>query len=289
VFLPGGVPFLFDFLSRVALCLLAVRHAASGQWAMTQESEDTRREFPATQWTLVREAGTISTEAGFRALEQLLALYLPALRVHLIRMKRLPPDRANDILQGFVARKVLQEKLVGKAKEGTGRFRTYVLTCLNRYFISELRRGAAKKRSPGEGMIDDIDNHAYRLAAPDTERSSSFDVAWGRQVIQETIRRLREECERTNRGLHYKVLECRLLIPIFNAVPPPSYAQLAEELGLRSPLQASNKLVTAKRMLAGTLRAVVAEYCDDDEGVENELAELRAILAGDRNQESPSA
>jgi len=43
-----------------------------GIGVMTRESAGHRRDFPPTRWTLVREAATISTEAGFRALEPLL-------------------------------------------------------------------------------------------------------------------------------------------------------------------------------------------------------------------------
>ena len=52
--------------------------------------------FPMTQWSLVAQAGQ---EDRREALGRLLEQYLPALRAHLVYGKRLPPDRADDLLQ----------------------------------------------------------------------------------------------------------------------------------------------------------------------------------------------
>jgi hypothetical protein len=52
-----------------------------------------------------------------------------------------------------------------------------------------------------------------------------------------------------------------------------------EKFGFRSPTEASNALVTAKRMFVRALRAVVAEYARDENGIDREIEELRAILS----------
>jgi hypothetical protein len=59
---------------------------------------------------------------------------------------------------------------------------------------------------------------------------------------------------------------------------PESYDTLVTRLGLESPSQASNLLVTAKRMFARHLRAVVAETVADPDQVEEELRELKMCL-----------
>jgi len=69
---------------------------------MTGEPDDLRA-FPATQWSLVERARQPDTHGRQEALAYLLKRYLPALRAHLIREKRLSSDRADDLLQGFVA------------------------------------------------------------------------------------------------------------------------------------------------------------------------------------------
>jgi hypothetical protein len=49
--------------------------------------------------------------------------------------------------------------------------------------------------------------------------------------------------------------------------------------GFKSPTEASNALVTAKRMFVRALRSVVAEYATDEAGINGEIEELRAILS----------
>jgi transcriptional regulator with XRE-family HTH domain len=61
---------------------------------------------------------------------------------------------------------------------------------------------------------------------------------------------------------------------------PLAYEALAERYGLRSPAQAANLLVTAKRMYARLMRSAVGEYERDEAEVDEEIRDLRRILAG---------
>jgi hypothetical protein len=65
-----------------------------------------------------------------------------------------------------------------------------------------------------------------------------------------------------------------------DGIEPMPYAQLVDQFGFESPIKAANALTTAKRMLDRNLRAVLRDYLDDEADVEQELADLRAILAG---------
>lgn len=246
---------------------------------MRQDEQPAFREFPLTRWSLVDQAARVSREAGFNALTELLNRYLPALRAHLVVMRRMPPDRADDILQGFIAAKVLEGDLVAKADRQRGRFRTYLLTCLERYAVGVIRQETAKKRSPGEGMIEDIGEHAETLGAPGLN-AEAFDLAWAKEVIAEALRRLRAECERDGKQGHWKVFERRVVLPILEGEGPVSYAELVEQLGFKSPMQASNVLLSAKRMFARTLKGVIGEYVSGEDEVAAEMDELHAILAG---------
>ena len=57
------------------------------------------------------------------------------------------------------------------------------------------------------------------------------------------------------------------------------YLALVERFGFASPAQASNVLITANRMFARNLRAVVAAYEFEEGNVDREIAELRSVLA----------
>jgi hypothetical protein len=84
--------------------------------------------FPQTQWSLVERAGQqANPQEQRRALEALLKRYLPALRAHLIEVRRIPSDRADDLLQGFIADKVIEQNLLERAQKERGRLRNFVV------------------------------------------------------------------------------------------------------------------------------------------------------------------
>ena len=91
---------------------------------------------------------------------------------------------------------------------------------------------------------------------------------------------MRRECQTAGRGDVWRVFEGRILAEVFDQGPVIGYEALAMELKLKSPAQAANLLVTAKRMSARLLRAAVAEYESSEDGIDAELAELRNSLAG---------
>jgi hypothetical protein len=74
------------------------------------------------------------------------------------------------------------------------------------------------------------------------------------------------------------VFESRLLAPILHRAEPADYEELVGRFGLASAAQASNVLITAKRMFARIIRAVVGEYALGDEEIETEIRELHTVL-----------
>lgn len=231
--------------------------------------------FPTTRWSLVDRAGHEGPEAERQALGQLLTRYLPALRSHLIHSKRLQPADADDVLQDFVAGKILERDLLAKANERLGKFRTFLLTALDRFLLNRIRDGKAQKRMAGAAVnLGDEDD-----AVPAGGRSDAFDVEWARQVIGEAIGRMRTECEAAGRDEVWGMFECRVLAPITQDAAPMDYSELVRRFGFQSPSQASNALVTAKRMYARVLRSVIGEYASDAAEVEAEINELHRVLA----------
>ena len=221
-------------------------------------------------------AGQDPTEAKREALGGLLVRYLPALRAHLIYGKRLTPEDADDLLQEFVAAKILEKELIGRADRELGKFRTFLLTALDRFLIDRLREQAARKRAPAHGALKPLGEQAEQV--PADQHCDAFDLAWARNMIDETIRLMRTECETSGRMDVWGVFECRLLGPLLHAAQPMEYDELVEKFGLESPSQASNVLITAKRMFARLMRAVVGEYALGGAEIESEIGELMEIL-----------
>jgi hypothetical protein len=233
--------------------------------------------FPATRWSLVAEAGEDGAENRREALGRLLVQYLPALRTHLIYGKRLSPDRADDLLQEFTARKILEKNILAQADQRLGKFRTFLLTALDRFLLSQIRAEGAKMRAPDAGAQVADDDWA-RHASCREDPTGAFDVVWAKSVISEALRQMHVECQNSGRMDLWGVFECRVVAPALEGAEPLDYRHLIERFGFRSPTAAANVLVTAKRMYARILRGVIGQYAQDEQEIDSEIAELRAIL-----------
>ena len=82
----------------------------------------------------------------------------------------------------------------------------------------------------------------------------------------------------SDRKLIWEVFQCRILKPLFEEAEPVPYAVFMKTFGLHSPSQACNLLISAKRMFGRFLHSVIAEYAVDEEEVEAEIQQLKAIL-----------
>ncbi|MGA2618436.1 MAG: hypothetical protein ABSF26_12560 [Thermoguttaceae bacterium] len=223
--------------------------------------------FPSTHWSLIFSARAEDSLRRREALDELLRLYLPALRAHLLYRRRIEPHRAEDLLQGFVARQVLERELLVKADATRGRFRSFLLKSLQNYVFTELGKSAPKEvaldlQSPGEAVYD------------------VFELEWARQVLQETLRRMKRDCARDGQTARWELFVCRVVLPTLTDNPSPPYQALIERFAFRSPEQAANALVTAKRQFERTLRAVIAETenATDDAQIDAEIADLCRTL-----------
>lgn len=235
--------------------------------------------FPTTQWSSVQHAGA-GGPAGAEALARLVSKYLRPLRAHLVFQRSLPPDKADDLLQSFMAEKVLERNLVAGAVRGKGRFRTFLLVALDRFVSNQLRNERCGKRSAGCGAAT-VDAAEY--AADDAPGPAEvFQVAWARQVLADAARHMSDQCRHEGRADIWDVFEARVLAPTLEGAEPTGYEQLAQRHRLAGVEAARNLLVTGKRMFARSVRGVVREYMADDEQVEQEIAELRQILADAR-------
>jgi RNA polymerase sigma-70 factor (ECF subfamily) len=235
------------------------------------DSERRAIEFPTTHWTLVGKAGDPSSKHQAEALAKLLRTYLPALKTYLVRAKRFPEERADDLVQDFISVKVLDKNVVAEANRESGRFRSYILTILDNFARSQWRKQSAAKR--GAGRVSSLDDLPAGTADSNSvDPARTLAVEWARSVVQQATTRMQRECLAKSRTDIWAVFEAKVL-----RTGSASLAQLTERHGLGDSAQASNLLVTAKRMYHRNLRSVVGEYAREDE-IDREIAELQDIL-----------
>ena len=234
--------------------------------------------FPTTRWSCVLALQDEDEAIRWRALNELLEAYRPALLHFLKAVERFPTERAEDLVQSFVADRILQGRMLEKANLANGRLRSFLLKSFQNFITSEHRRDHAQKRSPQGGPLVTLDEAPEHLQAM-AEEGSTLDAAWARQTLALALDRFREECARNARTAWWDVFEARVLAPSLGEGTAWTFEDLANRHGFVKPQDAANILLSAKRAFSRTLRAVVADTLSDPEQVDEEIKNLCAALA----------
>jgi len=233
---------------------------------------------PQTHWSAVARAGDRRRPDWTTALGQLVGAYRPVLLRHLTANMRLPPDRAEDLVQSFLTDQVLKQNVLAAATQEKGRFRSFLLKTFSNYVIGQLRRDQARKRRPlgvDAVSLDTVPEAPDHALPPE----QAFDALWARHILNQTVARMRDECTAKGRQELWEVFEVRILNPLLDGSAPMPYDQFVQRFGLRSPSEASNLLITARRMFIRILQAVVRETVTADHEVEPEIRELKRVLS----------
>jgi len=225
--------------------------------------------FPSTRWTQVFELGKADAQARWELVDELVRRYWRALKDHLVHRRRIPPDQADDFLQGFMADKVLERNLFCLADPKKGRFRSFVVAALDNYV-----RDKWKWEKHPVVLPEDVVGQASR---PD----DLVVAAWAREVVRHALERMRRECVHKHRPEIWDLFHRRVVAPLFERIDPDTYEEILAKGQFGSASQAHNALATAKRMFARNLRRVIGEYTRDGD-METEIAELMNALARGR-------
>ncbi|MBI4661273.1 MAG: sigma-70 family RNA polymerase sigma factor [Verrucomicrobia bacterium] len=237
--------------------------------------------FPSTHWSGVYLARQLDMEKGRMALDNLLRQYLPALKGYLQTRFHADAHQSEDWMQSFVLNRILEKELLKAARPECGRFRTFLLTALNNFVVSQIRYQNRQKRKP-EGDCLELAQIALReedVSAGAGPGNSEFDRRWAVEVLRMALQRMEARCQETGRCDIWEVFQGRFVGPILHDQPLVGYETLAARFSLRSPVQAANLLTTGKRMFQRTLRGVVAEYAASESEINQEIQELLAILS----------
>lgn len=214
-------------------------------------------QFPTTRWSLIARASRESAIGSREQLGELLAHYWRPMLIHLL-YKGIGNEAAEDVLQDFMI-ELLDLDLLSVADPEKGRFRSLLLTALDRFLISRLRYEHAAKRSPGALASLDAAGADVLPALP-SEAGIAFERAWALDVLAEALARLERECADTGETIRWGIFQERMIVPLLGNAPESDYSALAARFGLEHGKAAMNLLVTAKRQFARLLREVIREY-----------------------------
>jgi DNA-directed RNA polymerase specialized sigma24 family protein len=228
--------------------------------------------FPRTNWAELGRAA----EADTASLDRLVRLYWQPLQVFLAATFPGQKNKTDQWLQDFAGDKLIQAGWLRKADQNRGRFRDFLKRSLRNFVLDRLN--SAEERHAGGSL----DAQEQEFAQPEAQ-AEAFDLAWVQAVLSETLRRMEADCrqpgtDQPRRGQIWELFQVRLLDPIFNDTPPSPYEELIGRFGLKSPTDASNTLLSAKRIFKVHLGKVIREYAGQDAATAAELQELENFL-----------
>ena len=228
--------------------------------------------FPRTDWTQLGKAAGAETVP----LDQLIRLYWQPLKIFLMSTFPALSSQADTLLQDFAEDKLLRDGWLRKADQSRGRFRDFLKTSLRNFVLDRLSRTESKNPPLS------LDELEQELPGPESA-VEEFDLIWARTVLAETLRRMEADCrnpgpEQPRRGYIWEMFRIRLLDPVFEDAAQVPYEELIERFGLRSPMDASNLLLSGKRIFKAHLSRVISEYARQDAATAAEIEALEDFL-----------
>ena len=233
--------------------------------------------FQTTCWTQMMDART-SNEARQRLIvEGLLRQYWKPVYCYL-RRKGYHNDKAKDLTQGFFMDIVLQRDLFQQANPQKGKFRSFLLTALNRFVIDQHRHESARQPSTPMVGLDDLDLSRVSAKPRGDSPEACFNHAWIADLLEQVMLDVKRECQRTNIKQHWQVFEDRMLIPILKRSKPLSLPSICEKYGIDNERIASNMIVTVKRRLKKALERNMRKLGDTSPEMNEQVDELLRFL-----------
>jgi DNA-directed RNA polymerase specialized sigma24 family protein len=233
---------------------------------MSVPSENASQPGWVTRWSVVVAAGTTDA-AGREALAWLFRQYWPVLVKH---VSRRGCRDADDVVQDFFA-KIIQRGSLSRVDSNRGRFRSWLLTCLDHHLANHYAALGAVMRG------GDIAHSSLAHVEPvvPAEQDRQFDREWALAVIAEAHDRLAGESASPDLQRRLEVLSPFLERPGDQA----AYALAGTTLGM-----AESAVKVAVHRLRARFReqveAIIAETLEDPDpsAIAAELDDLLAAL-----------
>lgn len=240
--------------------------------------------FPTTQWTLIELANNEKPSGSRDEMGRLLRSYWQPMHAHL-RFKGMSHEKAEDLIQEFMI-EILNKDLLAIADPKRGKFRTLLLTALDRFAVSQHRHDSAAKRAPKSlSSLDAVEGDTTRDDQPGP--SAAFERAWALEVLAQVMGRMQQECEEAGETTRWLVFERRIVGPLLDNVDTPEYGELTREFNLANDKATMNLLVTAKRQFARTLRDHVRQYVTRTANTQTQVNGLASQIAdADTNEDN---
>ena len=224
---------------------------------------------------MVLKAGRADTTRSRDALAKLCQTYWYPLYVY-VRRRGCSAHDSQDLTQEFFAQ-LLERQSLASANPERGRFRSFILTAMNHFLVSEWNKARAKKRGGGcQTLSLDLAAAEERFdlePADDSTPDKMFDKQWALTLLNEVLNRLEDEYRREGKSELFTVLK-QTLMGVRESQP---YEKLATQLEMNEGAikVAVHRLRKRYREL---IRTEIANTLDGQQDIEEEMRHLFGAL-----------
>ena len=230
--------------------------------------------FSTTNWSVVLEAQGQSPAAQ-EALEKLCRTYWRPV-YSFVRREGIRTEEAEDLTQSFFAL-LLERRNFDDVRKDKGRLRSYLLTSLKHFLVSEHRRTVTVKRGKGQQPVPLEELAAVGRAelepADHLSADRIYERRWALTLMEQVLRRLREEYAMAGNTELFDLL--KQLLP--DEPGAPSRTEIAAQLGMteNAVRQALHRFRQRYQVL---LRDEIAHTVAITSDIEDELRHLIVVL-----------
>jgi RNA polymerase sigma-70 factor (ECF subfamily) len=170
--------------------------------------------FPTTAWAFIRNAQQLEATEYVSARNDFLTRYWKPVFCFL-RAKGHPPERAEELTQGFFER-FLRKDSFRKADQEKGRFRTFLLTVLDRFLSDQQSR----KRLPHQKRFE---QKFVSVSTLITDEDRSFEPSchetpetifmrqWAVALVRSVQEQLKHRCEAAGKPGYYRLFAAKFI------------------------------------------------------------------------------
>jgi RNA polymerase sigma factor (sigma-70 family) len=242
--------------------------------------------FHATRWTIVMKAAQSQTEGGELALAELCKRYWYPLYIF-ARRRGYSPNDAEDLTQGFFLH-LLADRALASVDPLKGKFRSFLLACFQNHISDALDQTRRLKRGGGKQFVQlDAEEAEERYRREPVELLTAekiFDARWAMTVLDEALKRVRQEYVAAGKRSTFEALES--FLDPNNALALPSYEEVGNRLGL-SAAGAKTLVHRLRKRYRTILRQEVGRTVSEPAEIDEEIHALCEALIASKGRLGP--
>jgi RNA polymerase sigma factor (sigma-70 family) len=231
--------------------------------------------FPLTRHSVVAAAQGPDPQERLRAMDAITNSYWRPVYKYVRLRWRIEREDAEDFTQDFFFR-LLEKDFLASYDPAKGKLRTFLRTCIDRFFMNQARDAHRQKRgNAAVHVVLDFEEAEHELAASAQTVSPEdyFEKEWVRTLFALAVERLRQQCQSAGKSAHFALFE---RYDLGDSDARPSYAALAGEFSI-AVTDVTNYLAFARREFRRAVLAQLRDMTGSDEEFQREAQSLLGV------------